>query len=484
MINLTERRKHASDIYDQGRESVINYIIELELKIEMLDERLKKLESGLHMDSHNSSLPPSGDVMNHHFPKNIKEKSRRPTGGQKGHSGSTLKRSSAPDTIIVHQVHKCTECGSSLKKVEPTGCDIRQVIDIPPIQLTVTEHQTEKKVCPNCGITTQALFPEGITRPVQYGINIKSIGLYLMNYQLLTSRRTKEAFEDLFRVSISEGSLFNWVDEFTKGLEPATESIKAHIIEQPVVHFDETGIKCNNHLKWLHVAGTTDATYLVAHPKRGIIAMDDIGILPLFKGTAIHDMWASYFRYDINHGICNAHIIWELTFACEEYGQKWAEQLKELLLKMNIVVKRSQERGKTALNNRTLRRYEQLFDKIVSKGLRNNPRVTGPPNVRGRVKQSKVRNLLDRLRDYRKSVLAFLHDFRVPFTNNLAERDLRMTKVKQKISGCFRSDSGGDRYAVIRSYLSTTRKNGIIAFDAISNALNGFPFKFNPNYAE
>ena len=483
MINLEERRKHASFIYDQGREAVINYIIELEIKIDKLDERLRKLEAFLHLDSHNSSLPPSSNGPNH-FPKNTKEKSNRPTGGQKGHSGSTLKRSSTPDTVIVHPVHKCSGCGHTLKKVEPTDYDIRQEIDIPPLQMRITEHQAETKICPCCGITTQASFPEGIIKSVQYGINIKTIGLYLMNYQLLTSRRTKEAIEDLFSIKVSEGSLFNWANELSDGLETTSESIKEHVIEQPVVHFDETGIKCNTHLRWLHVACTTDATFLAAHPKRGSIAMDAIGILPLFKGTAIHDMWSSYFKYDQHHGVCNAHIIRELTFAYEEYRQNWAEQLKKLLLKMNSIVKRCQERGKTVLNSQTLRRYEKLYDKLISKGLRTNPRETGTPNKRGRVKQSKVRNLLDRLREYRKSVLAFLYDFRIPFTNNLAERDLRMTKVKQKISGCFRSDAGADRYAIIRSYLSTTKKNGVFAFDAISDALKGFPFKLNTNYAE
>lgn len=483
MKSLEQRRKHASEIYDQGREAVINYIVELEIKIEMLDERLKRLEAIIHKDSHNSSLPPSSDGLNH-YPKNSREKSNRSPGGQKGHSGSTLKRSSTPDTVIVYPVYKCSQCGCSLKKVEPTDRDIRQVMDIPPLKLTVTEHQSESKTCPHCGTTTQASFPEGITKAVQYGENIKTVGVYLMHYQLLTSKRTTEAIEDLFRFKVSEGSLFNWAKELSQGLESSYKSIKEHVISSPVVHFDETGIACDTQLHWLHVACTPDATFLAAHPKRGGVAMDTIGIIPMFKGTAVHDMWASYFKYDFKHGICNAHIIRELTFAFEEYKQLWAQQLKKLLQKMNTIVERYCESGKTALNSQTLRRYEKLYDKIISKGLRKNPRLFGRPHKRGRVKQSKVRNLLDRLRDHRKSVLAFLYDFTIPFTNNLAERDLRMTKVKLKISGCFRSDDGAERYAHIRSYLSTTKKNGVVAFDAISTAFKGNPFTLKPYYAE
>ncbi len=483
MKSLEQRRKHASEIFDQGREAVVNYIVELEIKIEMLDERLKRLEAILHKDSHNSSLPPSSDGLNH-YPKSSREKSNHSPGGQKGHPGSTLKRSSTPETVIVYSVDKCSRCGCSLKKVAPTDHDIRQVMDIPLLKLTITEHQSESKTCPHCGTTTQASFPEGITKAVQYGENIKTVGVYLMQYQLLTSRRTTEAIKDLFRFNVSEGSLFNWSKELSKGLEASSESIKGHIIEQPVVHFDETGINCNTQLRWLHVACTSDATLYSAHPNRGSVAMEAIGILPLFKGTAVHDMWASYFKYDYSHGICNAHIIRELTFVFEEYKQLWAQQLKKLLQKMNTIVERCRASGKTALNSQTLRRYEKLYDKIIGKALRKNPKLFGSPHKRGRVKQSKVRNLLDRLRDHRKSVLAFLYDFSIPFTNNLAERDLRMTKVKLKISGCFRSDVGAERYAHIRSYLSTTKKNGVVAFDAISNAFKGVPFRLNTYYAE
>lgn len=483
MISYEQRCKRASDIYDQGREAVIYYIVQLEIKIEILEERIKMIEARLNQDSHNSSLPPSSDGMNH-YPKNSRKKSKRSSGGQKGHNGTNLKMSSTPDTVIVHTVKKCSRCGCSLKKVESLHHDKRQVIDIPRIETTVTEHQAESKSCPHCDETTQALFPEGVTKAVQYGINIKTVTVYLRQYQLLSSKRTIEAIKDLFSCTVGEGTLFNWAAELSELLEVPYNSIKEHVLKSRVINVDETGIACDTKLNWLHVASTPDATFLAAHPKRGLVAMNEIGILPSYKGIAVHDMWASYFKYGFKHAICNAHIIRELTYAHEEYNQGWARQLKELLLKIHATVERYRIKGKNALNSHKFRQYEESYVALVSKGLRKNPWVRGSPHKRGRVKQSKVRNLLDRLRDHRASVLAFLYDFNIPFTNNLAERDLRMTKVKLKISGCFRSDISADVYCRTRSYLSTTRKNSIAAFDAISNTFNGQPFILKPNYAE
>ena len=483
MLNYEQRCKRASDIYDQGREAVINYIVHLEIKIEVMEERLKMIEARLNQDSHNSSLPPSSDGMNH-YTKNSRKKSKRSTGGQKGHDGTTLKRSSTPDTVIVHTVIKCSRCGCSLKRVESLYKDKRQVIDIPRIETTVTEHQAETKSCPHCGEVTQASFPEYVTKAVQYGINLKTISVYLRQYQLLSSKRTIEAIKDLFSCTIGEGTLFNWSTELSKQLEVSYNSIKEHVIESKVINVDETGISSAKKLNWLHVASTPDATFLAAHQNRGLVAMNDIGILPSYKGIAVHDMWASYFKYDFKHGICNAHIIRELTYAYEEFKQGWAQKLKELLLESHTTVERYRAKGKNSLNSHKLRQYEESYGKLIRKGLRKNPWVRGSPHKRGRVKQSKVRNLLDRLRDYRASVLAFLYDFNIPFTNNLAERDLRMTKVKLKISGCFRNDTAAEIYCRTRSYLSTTRKNSIAAFDAISNTFNGQPFILKPNYAE
>ena len=270
--SLEQKRKHASEKYDQGREAVIAYIVELETKIEILDERLKIIETRLHQDSHNSSLPPSSDRFNH-YPKNSREKSNRSTGGQKDHIGSTLKMTSTPDTLIVHPVHKCLRFGCSLKKVEPTHHDIRQVIDIPPMKMIVTEHQSESKTCPHCGTRTQAAFPEGVTKSVQYGVNIKTVGVYLMQYQLLPSNRAVEAIKDLFTCKVGEGSLFNWARELSRSTESSYEAIKEHILASLVAHFDETGIECDTNLHWLHVASRR----MVASARAGVDRADAEG---------------------------------------------------------------------------------------------------------------------------------------------------------------------------------------------------------------
>ncbi len=483
MITIEQRRKLASDIYDQGREAVVDHIVKLELKIESMEDRLQRIEALLNQNSHNSSLPPSSDKFTK-FSKNSRPKSKRAPGGQTGHAGSTLTRSATPDVVVIHAVHECTECGRSLKKVTTTEYQSRQVMDIPPINLTVTEHRVENKSCPHCGESTQAAFPASVTKAVQYGVNLKSFAVYLMQYQLLASKRASEAIKDLVGCTISEGSLFNWAIEFSAATDVSYASIKDHVAAAAVIHTDETGIACDTHLEWLHVASTNDATFLAAHPKRGSVAMNAIGILPRFKGTAIHDMWSSYFKFDFKHGICNAHIIRELTFAYEEYKQRWAHKLKRLLLKIHDTVERSRLKGKNSLDVRTLHRYIEQYESLVRNGMKKNPWLRGSPHKRGRKKQSKVRNLLDRLHDFQESVLAFMVDFSVPFTNNLAERDLRMTKVKVKISGCFRSQVGVKIYCRIRSYLSTVRKNGLVAFDAIASAFNHQPFIFKQNYAE
>jgi len=351
-------REELKELCRRNPDAVVALFNTMAETIENLTRRVKQLESQLHTDSHNSNLPPSSDGMNH-YPKTSRKKSKRSSGGQRGHNGSTLKKTSKPDTVIVHRVHECSQCGCSLKKVESTDHHKRQVMDIPPMKMTVTEHQTESKLCPHCGETTQSAFPDGVTKAVQYGVNLKTIGVYLMQYQLLSSKRTVEAINDLFTCTIGEGSLFNWATELSERSEASYNAIKEHVIAASVIHTDETGIACGTQPHWLHVVCTADATFYAAHPKRGSVAMNDIGILPFFKGTAVHDMWASYFMYDCKHGICNAHIIRELTFAFEEYKQHWAQKLKELLLKIHDTVERCRAKGKKALDRRTLRQYEE-----------------------------------------------------------------------------------------------------------------------------
>lgn len=486
----TPTREKFLDTYNQGPEATFDFVSSLltavssmqdqintlVVEVELLKERNKNLEARLNQDSHNSSLPPSSDKFNRH-PKNKHEKSNRSPGGQKGHNGTTLQRSAKPDITLIHPVDECGHCGDSLKDVPAVDREFRQVVDIPVMKVTVTDHVAETKICPHCKATTQACFPDGVTKAVQYGMNLKGIAVYLMQHQLLPSLRTVEAIYDLFNIHVAEGTLFKWLNAMYETIEKPVEAIKTFLIAAEVLHSDETGINCNTPKGfWLHVACTSEATYCFSHQSRGMEAVNNIGILPMFQGRVIHDFWPAYLNYGTSHGFCNAHIVRELTLAFEEYKQPWALKIKNVLFEAQNLIKRRRLQGKLALDDRTILQYEKRYDELVTIGLRKNPKQRGSPHKRGRVAQSKPRNLLDRLHDYREYILAFLHDFSVPFTNNQAERDIRMVKVKLKISGCFRSPAGAAVYSRIHSYISTARKNGLTAFEAIVNAFNGKPF--------
>ena len=466
-------------------EQVADLVLQLLDRIDMLETRIKDLETRLNQDSHNSSLPPSSDKFSKRYPENLLTKTKRSPGGQKGHQGSTLKRVKDVDVTLDHHVHECSHCGTSLSDVESTGYLARQVFDLPVISMVVTEHRAEVKTCPCCCQQSHAVFPDGVTQAVQYGPEIKAVGVYFMEHQMLSSKRTVEALEDLFNCEIAEGSLFNWTTEAAEHTHATYDAIKEYAIESDVLHMDETAVNRGKNRKWLHVACTPEATYLAFHTKRGSEAINEIGIAAKFKGRAIHDMYASYFTYTtFEHGVCNAHILRELTLAFEEYKQAWAEELIQFLQKALRTVKSSILKGKDSIDSRTLFKYEERYTTLVKKGLRKNPLVSrGSPHKRGRVGQSKVRNLLDRLHKHRDYVLAFMYDFSVPFTNNEAERDLRMVKVKLKISGCFRSVAGLDIYCRLRSYLSTARKNGVGAFKALVDAFKGRSFIIQQRFA-
>jgi hypothetical protein len=350
--------------------------------------------------------------------------------------------------------------------------------------MEVTEHRCAVKRCPSCGTRTAAAFPAGVTKAAQYGPNIKTIASYLMQYQLLPSERTQSALADLFGCSVAEGTLFGWAKHLHKTWEAPEEAIKDQLRQAPVLHSDETGLFCEAKLHWLHVSSTEHLTHYGVHRKRGTEAMDAIGILPMFRGRAIHDSWKPYFVYACTHSVCNAHLLRELTFAHEEDRQRWAKDMKQLLLRIERSVTAARRRHRQCLTRRSLNHFERQYDRILALALRQNPRQRGSPHRRGRKKQTKTRNLIERLRDYRAAVLAFMYDFRVPFTNNQAERDLRMAKVKQKISGTFRSLVGAEIFARIRGYISTARKNALTALEALRRAFVGNPFIPSINFAE
>jgi transposase len=365
-----------------------------------------------------------------------------------------------------------------LENAEIIGYNRRQVIDTPEIKLEVTEHQALIKKCTRCGCVNKANFPNDVTRPIQYGKRIKGLVVYMSQYQLLPYERLVDFMKDIFGCTLSKGTVYNFNKQGFTLLEPVEEKIKELLKNSSILHSDETGISCDKQLNWLHVASTSRLTYYLVHEKRGKDAMDDMGILPDYKGRVIHDFWSPYFRYDVEHGMCNAHTIRELIFIYEEYKQKWADEMIGLLLR----IKKKTDFCTRGLHSSTIKAFENEYCRILKKGFQKNPHLPGNEHKRGRKKQSKARNLLSRLETYKNEVLAFMFDIFVHFDNNQAERDLRMVKVHQKISGCFRSKEGAEIYCRVRGYISTVRKNDLNIFDALQGIFIGKPFY--PSFAE
>jgi len=485
-INLAQlTQEQANRIYDQGREAVVKILCELskqvivhQSQIGQLQEEVRRLKEQIAKDSHNSSKPPSSDEFQKPSVHSLRPPSERKTGGQEGHQGNTLKMVDKPDKIIIHRVDKCQKCGSELANKETLGIEKRQVFDIPPIKLEVTEHQAQIKMCPNCQDTSKAQFPEDVSAPAQYGLRLKSLWVYLMCYQLLPYERTCELLRDIFSCNVSEGTLANTTQSCSESLQPVLNQIKQEIIKSPVVNFDETGACVNGKRQWMHVASTARLTHYQIHPKRGSEAMNENGILNGYKGRSIHDFWKPYFKFSCTHGLCNAHHLRELTFLYEEQGQQWAKDMIECLVGIKKAVDQAKSLKLSSLSAEKINEFESRYDEILKRGYSQNPLAQEAlaQKKRGKQKQSKARNLLRRLDEHAKEVLAFMYDFDVPFDNNQAERDIRMVKVHNKISGTFRSYNGAQIFCNIRSYISTARKNTVNIIEAIHNVFTGAPF--------
>lgn len=448
-----------------------------------LDERVKELEGKLAKNSRNSSKPPSSDGLKKtpQTQSNRMPSGKKP-GGQDGHEGASLSQVENPDQIIVHRANSCCTCGCSLEGAKIFSIEARQVFDLPPMQLTVTEHQAESKRC-RCGQITAGVFPAEAGAPVQYGPRAQALVVYLNTYQFLPFARLKELFSDLFKAPMSPATMKRALELCSKKVEPVVAAIKEAIIGSPIVHFDETGMRITKLLHWLHSHSTNNLTYYAVSQYRGTKAMKEIGILPRFTGKAIHDGWASYYRFeDCIHFLCNAHHLRELKFIFEEHKEKWAARMHKLLLRIHRIVFRRSGSGEAALSKYHLKKFEEKYSQIILAGkkLHGHRGELEQTGSRGRKKQRKGKNLLDRLDRNRDQVLGFMRDFSVPFTNNLAERDIRMQKVKQKISGCFRTREGADTFARLRSYISTARKQGYQVLEAIRLAMVGQPLCLAP----
>jgi len=465
-------REQLLAVYEKhGIEPIIDAFLALQDTVEKLQRRVEQLEQRLAKDSHNSSKPPSSDMFRP--PKSLRQKSDKPTGGQLGHEGHSLKQVAKPDYIQKHTLHGTCECGRGLSIGKRRGWERRQVFDIPKPTMEVTEHRVETRACA-CGRLHTAEFPQGVEAPVQYGPNIRSILVYFSQYQMLPQKRICDAMTDLFGVSISEGTVNKAIQQTSERLEATESAIKEAIRGAPVAHGDETGIYVGGKRLWQHVVSTTLFTYFFCHKRRGRQALKDDGVLETFIGRLVHDGWMSYFDLDCLHALCNAHHLRELIFLSEECGQRWAGTMVKLLCQIKKTVDHARIAERTCLAPQTLFRYRSRYEAILACGKRKNPIsfVRKSSRSRGKIKQSAARNLLNRLEMYSNETLAFMYDFKVPFDNNTSERDLRMSKVKQKVSGCFRSMAGAMAFCRIRGYISTVRKHGLNTFDYIAKCFD------------
>ena len=469
-------------IYEKGPDAVIALIRDLfkgfELQIAVFEARIRELESRINTNSRNSGKPPSSDGPAR--TKSQRKKSGKKSGAQKGHPGHTLEMTSKPDKVEMHRVTQCQHCGASLPG-RTESFERRQVVDTPPLKLEVTEHQAEQKTCPVCGVCNKASFPEGVNRPVQYGPLIKAMAVYMNQYQLIPYDRVEELFKDLFGQPFSEGSLFTANKICCEALEGAEQEIKRQLLSSPVINCDETGARVEGKTQWLHTVSTPKLTCYSIHKKRGSEAMGEMGILPFYTGIAKHDFWKAYFKYiRCAHSLCNDHHLRELTWVVDNENQTWAGQMKDLLLDALAAVNEAKDNSKTRLELEQLVDFESRCSRLIALGYEENPcfEVWNPELKckRGRPKKTKARNLLERLDKHRTETLNFMYDFRIPFGNNQAERDIRMTKVQQKISGGFRSLQGAKIFCRIRGYISTVKKNSIPVLGAIRDALLGRPF--------
>ena len=445
------------------------YFHVLQQQNERLERENKTLRARLNQTSTNSSKPPSSNPFIK--PRSLRVRSGRKPGGQPGHRGNTLRTSDSPDNTVEHKINTCPHCQEDLSNTVVVATKARQVFDVMIVPI-VTEHRAEEKNCPNCGQTVVATFPQGVDHYIQYGDTFNAIMICLNKGHYVPYYRLSQISRDIFGISVSCGTLVNMVHACGQSLTMSMEHIKNQLRQANVVHFDETGIRLKGKNHWVHTAGNAQYTYFETHTHRGSAATDEIGILPEFEGIAVHDFWKSYYNYLCLHAICNAHILRELTGITENFNQEWSGKMKDLL----VEIKRQVDAAGGALSKEKATAFEICYDDILAFGEQENPQLHKKKSKkRGRIKQSKARNLLNRMIQYKADILRFMLDPSTPFDNNQAERDIRMVKLFQKISGGFRSKPGNQDFDHIHSYISTAKKQGMSMFSSLRAAISGKP---------
>jgi transposase len=456
-------------------------VVILTAKVEELVAKSKK-------NSNNSDKPPSSDGPNKkNATQSLREKTGRKPGGQKGHAGSTLKLKAQPDEVVVLHVNDTCDCGGRIK-ISKGIVEKRQTTDIEPSKVITIEYRAEEGKCETCGKVHKSSFPEGVNATAVYGPGIKTVLTYMTNYQHLPLERAVEFVKEIYGMDISQGTIINTNKEVFNKLGEVDPLIKNELINSDVVGFDESGMRVAGSLHWLHCAATKDAVYYTIHKKRGKDGIDAAGILPNFKGTAIHDHWKVYYKYkNCSHSECNAHHLRHLVYLSDVFGQAWATEMICLLLRIKAHVDYSRLFGANELDREDIEKYENMYRAIIISGAEanciTNPYGVAPPVKTKRRKKTEAERMLIRLSEYEQEALMFMYDFDVPFDNNIAEAGIRMPKLHQKISGCFRTEDGADVFARIRSFIGTVKKKGKNIMEGLRAALddNGADFLYPDN---
>jgi transposase len=437
--------------------------------------RVAELEARLGKNSRNSSKPPSSDGLGKPAPKSLRRASGRKPGKQQGGQGFRLQPRAVPDEVLTHVPAGCNGCGADLTDAPVVGVETRQVFDLPVIELIVIEHRAQRRQC-GCGAVTRAAFPAEASAPTCYGPGVAALATYLLGRQHLPVERAAQCLEEAFGAAVSTGWLSSLLPNAAARLDGFLAIAREQLAAAQVAHFDETGGRVAGTLHWIHVACNDTWTLLHLDRKRGRVAMDAAGVLPDFGGIAIHDGLVVYRQYDqATHGLCNAHHLRELAGIAELTGQVWPTQLAQLLVELHVAVEVTKATGKTKLPARRLATFGKRYDALIVEGKQLNP---PPPRTgkRGRPALGAAGSLLARLETHRADVLRFATDFTVPFDNNQAERDIRMVKLQQKISGGWRSDSGAEAFLDVRSYLGTARKHRQGAMTVLRDLFTGQPW--------
>ncbi len=476
---MTQREKELTEQVEQLTQLVKQLQEELAVayaKLDAANARIAELEERINKNSQNSSKPPSTDGYKKPSPKSLRKPSGKKQGGQPGHKGTTLHIAKEPTETVSHMPDKCAEC-PRLAKCRKRACvaETRYVADA-VVDITLTAHESLEIECPRSKVRLRGAFPADVNAPMQYGDKLNALVVAFHTVGAVSTNRIHELFGNVFEIPLSTGTVISMVSNCAAKVKPVVERNRDKIAAGPLAHFDETGCRVNQRLNWVHVTSTPSETFLYLSDKRGSKGMDEGGVLPAFHGIAIHDCWAPYWKYNMEHGICCAHLLRELNGIQENHPeQKWPSYFSKLLLDMkrakNAALLARQDGMDAARRENLLRRY----DRILTTAYRENPEPKSTPGRTGRRKRGKVLALIDRLRKYKDAVCLFIKNFAVPFDNNQAERDLRMVKVKTKVSGCFRTEEGCRDFLNILAYTSTAKKNYVNPFYAILLAVKGQP---------